>query len=114
MPPNVATILYLGIVAYLFRRDFREKPAVTRAVWIPFVWLFIIMSRAVSEWLAIFGLNVGGSSVEEGSPVDAVATPESCHPLSRRRDMGKKPEDTLGSQVKFITARWRWSKEELP
>jgi O-antigen ligase len=74
MPSNVATIIYLGIVAYLFRRDFREKPVVTRAVWIPFVWLFIIMSRAVSEWLAIVGLNVGGSSVEEGSPVDAVVS----------------------------------------
>jgi O-antigen ligase len=33
--------------------------------------MLIIGSRYVSEWLSIFGLNMGGISVEEGSPWDA-------------------------------------------
>jgi O-antigen ligase len=72
MPPFVASIIYLSFVAFLFRRDFREKPNVTRALWLPIIWLFIILSKYVSEWLGLLGLNVGGASLEEGSPVDAL------------------------------------------
>ncbi len=72
MPPIVATCIYLSVVVYLFRRDFREKPNVTAALWLPFFWITISGSRFISEWLAIFGLNWGGASVEEGSPLDAL------------------------------------------
>jgi O-antigen ligase len=72
LPPNLALLIYLGFVVWLFRRDIREKPNVTGALWIPFFWVFISGSRFVSEWLDIVGLHVGGTSVEEGSPVDAV------------------------------------------
>jgi exopolysaccharide production protein ExoQ len=72
MPPQVATLLTLGLIAYLFRRDIREKPNVTGALWLPVLWLVLGCSRPVSEWLNIFGLPVsGGGSVEEGSPLDA-------------------------------------------
>ena len=74
-PPLIALALTLAFIYYMFRRDMRQNPNVTSALWIPFIWLFIVMSRFVTEWLAIiFGLNVGGSSVEEGSPVDAGVT----------------------------------------
>lgn len=72
LPPYLASLIYLGFMAWLFRRDVREKPNVTGALWLPFFWVFISGSRFVSEWLAIFGLNLGGTSVEEGSPLDAV------------------------------------------
>jgi exopolysaccharide production protein ExoQ len=72
MPPQVATLLTLGFIAYLFRRDIRERPDVTGALWLPVLWLVLGCSRPVSEWLNIFGLPVsGGASVEEGSPLDA-------------------------------------------
>ena len=58
-------------ISYLFRRDIRERPNVTGALWLPLVWMFIICSRALSEWLSLFGLHVGGVSLEQGSPVDA-------------------------------------------
>jgi exopolysaccharide production protein ExoQ len=72
MPPIVASLVYLGFVAWLFRRDFREKPNVTGALWLPTIWLFIMGSRTVSQWLAMLGISSGESSVEEGSPLDAV------------------------------------------
>lgn len=71
MPEPLAILVYLTGVAWLFRRDFRERPNVTGALWLPFFWIFISGSRFTSQWLAVFGLNVGGVSVEEGSPVDA-------------------------------------------
>ena len=72
MPPQVATLLTLGLIAFLFRRDIRERPDVSGALWLPVLWLVIGCSRPVSEWLTLFGLPVGGgASVEEGSPLDA-------------------------------------------
>jgi O-antigen ligase len=72
IPPQLAAVIYLGVVAWLFRRDIRERPNVTNALWLPFFWVFISGTRFITGWLAIFGLNVGGVSVQEGSPVDAV------------------------------------------
>src|SRR5579859_5278547 len=72
LSPNLALLIYVGFVVWLLRRDFREKPNVTGALWIPFFWVFISGSRFVSEWLDIFGLHWGGTSVEEGSPLDAL------------------------------------------
>src|SRR5438876_11636673 len=72
MPPPVATVLILGFIIFLFRRDIREKPDVSGALWLPLLWLILGCSRSVSEWLNIFGLPViGAASVEEGSPLDA-------------------------------------------
>jgi exopolysaccharide production protein ExoQ len=72
MPSQVATLLALGLIAYLFRRDFREKSDISGAIWLPVLWLTLGCSRAISEWLNIFGLPVsGGASVEAGSPLDA-------------------------------------------
>jgi O-antigen ligase len=73
MPPPLALLIFLAGVVWLFRRDFREKPNVSGALWVPLIWLLIIMTRAVSDWLAVFGLNVGGTSLD-GSPVDAMVS----------------------------------------
>jgi len=72
MPPSLATIIYAGFAAFMFWRDVRERPNITGAVWLVFFWVVISGGLFVSDWLNIFGLNVGGTSVEEGSPVDAV------------------------------------------
>jgi exopolysaccharide production protein ExoQ len=71
MPPQVATLLTLGFIVFLFRRDIRERPNVTGALWIPLVWMFLACSRATSEWLDMYGVHMGGGSLEEGSPLDA-------------------------------------------
>ena len=72
MPPIVAVIVYLGVMVWFFRRDMRERPNVTGALWLPFFWIVFSGTRFMSGWLNIFGLNVGAISVEEGSPVDAL------------------------------------------
>ena len=72
MPPPLAALLTIGFVVYLFRRDSREQPNVTGALWIPLIWFLIIATRAVSQWLAAFGFpGLGAASLEEGSPFDA-------------------------------------------
>ena len=73
MPPQVALLLTLAFIAILFRRDVREKPNVTAALWLPFLWMVISPStRFLSQWLSIAGIHVGGVTVEDGSPIDAV------------------------------------------
>jgi O-antigen ligase len=56
----------------LFWRDIREKPNITRAIWLPIVWMFLVASKPVSQWLNIFGLpGFAATSLEEGSSLDA-------------------------------------------
>jgi O-antigen ligase len=72
MPTSLATLVYVGIAAWMFRRDLRDRPNITGAMWLVFFWVVISGGLFLSDWMAIFGLSLGGSSVEEGSPVDAV------------------------------------------
>ena len=71
MPPLVATLLTLGFIVFLFRRDIREKPNISGALWMPLVWMLIVCSRQPSGWLDTFGLHSGAVTLEEGSPLDA-------------------------------------------
>jgi exopolysaccharide production protein ExoQ len=89
MPPRLAALLTWTFVFFLFRRDIRERPNVTGALWLPLIWMLIICSRAVTQWLDIFGVHVGGASLEEGSPLDAFVyfalIAAGIYVLSRRR-----------------------------
>jgi O-antigen ligase len=72
LPPSIATLLTVAFIVWLFRRDIREKPDISGALWLPLLWFVLACSRSVSAWLNIFGLPVSGAvSVEEGSPLDA-------------------------------------------
>jgi O-antigen ligase len=71
LPPDMAALLTLAFIFYLFRRDIRERPNVTGALWLPLIWMLLACSRAVSEWLYLFGWNLGAIALEEGSPLDA-------------------------------------------
>jgi exopolysaccharide production protein ExoQ len=60
MPPQLATLLTLGFIAFLFRSDHAERSGVTRALWIPLLWMLVIMSKPVAVWLQIlFGIQWG-------------------------------------------------------
>ena len=72
LPPQVGLFLTLSLIIFLFRRDIREKPNVSGALWLPVLWLLLNSSRSLTQWLNIFGLPVSGpASAEEGSPLDA-------------------------------------------
>jgi exopolysaccharide production protein ExoQ len=70
-PPPVALLLTIAFVVFLFRRNIRERPNVTTALWLPVVWMLLIGSRSASLWLDTLGLMRVGSA-EEGNPLDAV------------------------------------------
>ena len=69
MPPDVALFLCFIVVAGLLWADTRRKAEVSSALWIPLIWMMILGSRLVSQWLDAGSLS---SSLEEGNPVDAV------------------------------------------
>jgi exopolysaccharide production protein ExoQ len=69
LPPIVALWLTFAFIFYLFRRESREKTNVSKALWIPLIWLLITGSRPVSQWLTLG--SVGSGSLEDGSPLDA-------------------------------------------
>lgn len=71
LPPTVALVLTIAFIAFLFRRDIRERPHVTSALWIPLLWFVMIGSRSPTQWLALGGY-IQGRSVEEGNPLDAL------------------------------------------
>lgn len=73
MPPTLALVITLALIAYLFRRDVRERPNVTGALWLPVLWVLIVSSRTASQWLYLFGIpGFASFSIEEGSSLDAL------------------------------------------
>jgi exopolysaccharide production protein ExoQ len=72
MPPLLALIITLGLIGYLFRRERRQAGNTSSALWLPTIWVTIIGSRFVSQWLETFGISLGGASLEDGSPIDAL------------------------------------------
>jgi exopolysaccharide production protein ExoQ len=65
---RLVLLFSLGCFWWLVRRDNSLRPELSRALWIPTLWVGIISSRPLSMWLG-FG---GGASTMEGSPVDSL------------------------------------------
>src|SRR5690349_4076463 len=70
LPPTIGLLGTLVFIFFLFWKDIREKPSVTSAVWLPVIWIVLMGSRSVGQWLKLTGFNTLGS-LEEGSPLDA-------------------------------------------
>src|SRR5216683_2253931 len=70
MPPQLALLLTILFIFYLFIQDFRQKPNISSAVWIPCIWIMILGSRAVSQWLNPGAPFQGANDLIEGSPID--------------------------------------------
>jgi hypothetical protein len=66
MIPHVILFACYAVFWFLIRRDMANRPGVSRAIWIPTLWVGIIASRPLSMWLG-FG---GGEDTMEGSPMD--------------------------------------------
>ena len=53
LPPPIALVGTLGFVFFLFWRDIRQRPNVTGAIWLPVIWVVLMGSRSVAQWLYI-------------------------------------------------------------
>jgi O-antigen ligase len=69
MPPVLALTLCLSFSLVLLVRESYQQKNVSRAVWIPCIWLLILGSRPISMWLGLGGQGAFDSMME-GSPVD--------------------------------------------
>ena len=72
LPPRLVSFLTLVFIVFLFWQDTRQRPNVTRALWIPTLWMFLIASQPLTYWLRLAGIPIIGGSFEEGNPIDAV------------------------------------------
>jgi O-antigen ligase len=68
MPPQIALLLCITFILYILKLDFQRNPKVSFAIWVPLIWVTILGSRFVSQWI---GLE-GHGTLEEGSPVDRI------------------------------------------
>lgn len=70
MPPLLALALTLLLIAYLFRKESGLPYKPSTALWIPTIWVMIIGSRSVTEWVNLGAPISNTGSIEEGSPLD--------------------------------------------
>jgi len=70
MIPLIAAVFFACLVLWLFWLDRQLKAPVSKALWIPVIWLLIAGSRNVSEWLRLQGPSDQGERYIEGNPTD--------------------------------------------
>src|SRR5260370_1969611 len=76
MSPHIACVVYGLAILGLFVLDWDQNCRTSKGLWIPVIWLWIVGSREVSQWLAALGVGevrtLVSSTAEypEGSPVD--------------------------------------------
>lgn len=70
LPLSVACAVF---VALLLRGERRVQPAASAALWIPWAWLLLISSRALSDWLGVGASRGTVQAFAEGSPIDRAA-----------------------------------------
>ena len=69
MNPSIASFVYTCGIAGLFYLDRDKSIRTSKALWLPVIYLWVIGSRPVSEWLGI-GPAAGTDVQLDGSPVD--------------------------------------------
>jgi exopolysaccharide production protein ExoQ len=69
MPPFLALLLWVILLAALLRFDPAKDARISLALWVPVIWMFILGSRLPSQWL---GGDMGQSmqALEAGNPLD--------------------------------------------
>ena len=70
MSPHLALILCLCCIAWLLINDRRWHQGLSLGSWLPLIWMLIVGSRPVSEWLSPSLRTETAAAYLEGSPVD--------------------------------------------
>lgn len=70
MSPQLAALICILGIIYLFWVDVKKGDSSSKALWIPFCWMFFAGSRYLSQWLNL-GIPVTSSDAYlDGSPLD--------------------------------------------
>lgn len=69
MSPQIAFIFFGSFVLGALIIDFKITSDVSKALWIPLIWLAILASRPVALWFSPVGTKL---TLEEGSPIDSI------------------------------------------
>src|SRR4051812_32623832 len=72
MPPQLALALSLALSVVLLRRELKRHPDLPSAGRVPCIWLLILSSRSVSQWLNLSTPD-SAEALMEGSPPDRMA-----------------------------------------
>jgi O-antigen ligase len=67
----IATFVCIAVIAGLFYLDRDAQARVSKALWIPTIWMLIVGSRAVSEWGGVDHVANLSQRNADGSPLDA-------------------------------------------
>ena len=71
MPPPIALLLCILFILFLFKMDSKREPKVSRALWIPLIWMLAIGSRPIIFWLNLgSGITITETANISGSPID--------------------------------------------
>jgi len=68
MAPRLALLAGYICIFWLIARDVKRRPGLSKALWIPLLWVVILGSRPVSLWSGDAGEAI--ANVEDGSPLD--------------------------------------------
>ncbi len=66
MPPQIPLVLITAFVVYLLRMESRQTASLSRALWIPTIWIMYCASRPLALW---FG-TTAEANIESGSFLD--------------------------------------------
>ena len=67
MSSQLAALICIFFVIYIFWTDAKKCDVYSNALWIPFFWIFLAGSRYFSSWL---GFSPPVDNLTEGSPID--------------------------------------------
>jgi len=70
MSPIVASVVVAAAISGLFYLDRDEGSRMSKALWIPAMWLFVVSSRPLSMWLGMAPTFDSTEAYAEGSPLD--------------------------------------------
>jgi len=71
MPAELAALICILFILYLFWLDMKEDDGNSITLWIPMVWMFLAGSRYISQWFDLGGGISSFQMYQEGSLVDS-------------------------------------------
>jgi O-antigen ligase len=72
MPRQLAILVFTLFTVWLWREDNKSRPHLSKALWIPLIWLLLLGSQSPSWWSwFFFGIGSSAASDIEGNAFDA-------------------------------------------